>query len=106
MKAAGNLRTLYGDIVSLFWDNYVFWFNPTTSQIYTYQMIRGQNRNIFITPNLKQAAINHYGCSTLLGIQGGGNQIQLEKSILLNESLQDSYSDISTCFTVMSVAVI
>jgi hypothetical protein len=73
MNVAGNLRTLYGDIAQFFIVNCGLWINPSTSlsytSIYTTQMIRGTNKWLLTTPNIKQAAINHYGCSTLLGIQ-------------------------------------
>jgi hypothetical protein len=73
------------------------------------QTIRYQYRLIFKTPNLKQAAINHYGCSTLLGIQCKSQddyQYQIDRTILLNDAFQISISDISTCFNVMNVALI
>ena len=33
-------------------------------------------------PNLKQAAINHYGCSTLLGIEVDNNPYGISQAIL------------------------
>jgi hypothetical protein len=75
MNVAGNLRTLYGDIAQFFITNYERWINPSTSlsytftSIYTQQFIRGTHKWLLTTPNIKQAAINHYGCSTLFGIQ-------------------------------------
>jgi hypothetical protein len=64
---------MYHGIVKLFWDYPTLWINSLTSlphtSIFTIRTIRGRSRSILITPNIKQAAINHYGCPTLLGIQ-------------------------------------
>ncbi len=69
------------------------------------------NRQYYTTPNLKQASIDHYGCSTLQGfpVAGNGGHINnyFEDSILLNQAFLRSTDGSSRLyFTVINVALI
>ncbi len=61
-------------------------------------------KGVLKTPNIKQAAIDYYGCSTLQGITMGSGYT-FETSLLLNEFFS-AYSYINLYFTDMSVALI
>ncbi len=74
--------SFYHDLGHFFWD--YSWINTSTSlphsSLYTISAIRGTTRDILRTPNVRQAAIDHYGCSSLLGIQIG--HVALDNTVL------------------------